>query len=170
MSISNAATVATADLNAMTTTAQTNVLADTTDVPLGFEVNLQWRDIVAGTSSERRKAIVVVPFDCYLETLAVMTGDMTNPSTVTVTVTGDGALANWPVSVSAAVGASPANMARLLYDNTKTKADIDFSTTARAFRVYPAGTTVTVQCTSNSAATPNLLQAVLVFREFWSRE
>lgn len=171
MSIADASSIIATDLNAMTTAAQIALNADATAAPLGFEVNLQFANVVAGSTSRFCKTVFVVPFDCYLETLAVTTGDMTNPSTVTVTITGDGALPNWPTTVTGVVGASPANMARLLYDNTKAgAAGVDFATVSRAFRVYPKGSTVTVQASSSSVAAASLLQAALVFRQIWGRE
>jgi hypothetical protein len=174
MSISDASTVTAADLNAMTTTQQGNVQADNAQLPLGFLLHLRFPTRVAGgfnvVPSRRAKSVFVAPCDVYVETVAVTTGDHTNPSTVTVEITGDGALVNWPIKVTGATGASPTLFSRLLYDNTKTKPSADFSTTSRAFRVFPKGSTITVQAASNSVATFTMLGVEVVFRQFFQRQ
>jgi hypothetical protein len=174
MTIANGNTALDTDLNAMTTAAQTSVATDNAQLPLGFTLNLAFAtksSAFSGVPTRRSKTVFVAPCDVYLETLGATSGDETNPSTVTVTISGDGALGNWPTKITGNVGASPANMTRLLYDNTKTRAGADFAATSRAFRVYPKGTTITVQATSTSAVTTGcLLQLELVFRQFFARE
>lgn len=174
MAITDGLVVAVADLNAQVTGAQALLQADNAQLPVGFDVSFQFESIVAGglnaVPPRRLKKIFVVPFDCYLDALAVMGGDVTNPSNVTVALTGDGALPNWPTTITGAFGASPALMPRLLYDNTKTKIGADFATASRAFRVYPRGATCTLQVTAASATTASLVQVLLAFRQYFARE
>lgn len=174
MTISDGNAITAADLNALTTAQQAAAQADNAQLPLGFPLNLFFATKAVGgfnvVPSRRAKAVFVAPCDVYLESVAAMSGQHTNPSTTTIDVTGDGALGNWPTRITGSVGASPANMPRLLYDNTKTKPGAGFNTDGRAFRVYPRGTTITVQATDNSVTTLSMLQVALVFRQFFQRE
>jgi hypothetical protein len=77
------------------------IQADNAQLPAGLELIPLWfNGLVAGTAPTRRKAIFVAPFDLIVESVAVQAADFTNPSTLTVTITGDGPLVNWPISVS----------------------------------------------------------------------
>lgn len=170
MTIANGNTIAAADLNAWLTTQLGLIQDDNEQLPLGTLLNFFFHDLVTSTPERQRKAVFVMPFDGLVEVLAPQCGDHTAASAFTVALTADGAFANWPTSLTGTVGAGINKPTRLLYDGTKTKAALNFSTTARAFRVLPRGSTVTLVVSSASVATPSTCQVCVVLRQFFQRE
>jgi hypothetical protein len=159
MAIANGSTVLTNDLNAMLSSALAAIQADNAQLPAGLELNLSFPNLVAATPAEQRKAIFVAPFDLLVESIAVQSTGFTAASTLTVAVTADGPVANWPMTISGTVGVATVKLARLLYDNTKTNPAKSFATTSRAFRVFPRGSTITVLASTNSIAAGSLCTA-----------
>ena len=166
MSITEGATILKADLDALLSTALAALAADNARKPLGHHVVLNFEGVVTGVANVYPKAVFVVPFDCYVETLAVVCKDMVG--TVTVAVTGDGAVDNFPITITGTAGAGVTKFARLLYDGTKTPL-VNFATASRAFRCFPKGSTITVTVTTTNAAAASALQVSLVLRSFFSR-
>lgn len=173
MAIANGQAISKADLDALITAALASIQADNAQLPLAYEVNHTFFNVLPATNANNRKLVFVAPFDMYLESLGVNAGDQTNASVVTVDVTGDGALPSWPTRTSVACGAPPtANIGtRLLYDNTKTPPGSDFKTKSRAFRVFPKGSTITVSVSvTTNAVAASMVQVILAFRQFFARE
>jgi hypothetical protein len=188
MTLSNGSIALAADMNAAASTQLGLIQDDNEQLPGAYELHLQWRDVVAGTSSNayRAKYVFVCPFDSYLETFAVSGGDHTAASTLAAAITGDGTLIAsvsnsdtigdegqlvfWPTKVSGTAGAGATKLARLLFDGTKTKSDLAFATTNRAHRTLLKGSTLTVSVSSSSVATASLVTVALVLREFFARE
>lgn len=180
MPITNGQVVAAADVNAMLNASLALVQADNAAVPLGFHARFEFPNLVTSTPERRRKVVFVCPCDMLVEAVAVEAADHTASSTLTVQVRGDGALVSdgqssdgddgWGVDVTGTVGAGITKLARLLFDNTKTNVGNDFEGTARAFRVLPKGSTITITVSSTSVATPSECAVTLVCREFWVRE
>lgn len=170
MAISNGSASLAADLNAMLSASLAAIQSDNAQLPAGLILPLSFHGLVAGTTAERRKAIFVAPFDLIVESVAVQAADFTAASTTTVTITGDGPLVNWPISVSGTTGAGIVKLSRLLYDNTKTNAAKSFALTSRAYRVFPRGSTITVTVSTTSVATPNTCVVILACREFYGRD
>lgn len=176
MPITNGSTVLAADLNGMATTALALVQADNAHLPAGLELHLHFPGLVAATDLTLRRAVFVAPIDLLLESVAVETGNHTAASTSTVKVVSDGALMNGTsddgrgvsVTGTSATGAID-KFSRLLLDNSRTNVAVDFASTAEAFRVFPAGSTVTVTIETTSVAVTSAAHVVLVFREFWGR-
>lgn len=180
MTIANGDVVEVADVSALYTAALALLQADNADVPLGFDVRFSFPNLVTSTEAYKRKVVFVCPCDLLLEAVAVEGADHTAASTLTVRVRGDGALFSddtpedgddgWGANVVGAVGAGITKLARLLFDNTLTYVGADFEGTARAFRVLPKGSTITITVESTSVATPSETDVTLVCREFWVRE
>lgn len=170
MAIANGSTILTADLNAMLSSTLAAIQADNAQLPAGLELNLSFPGLVNATPAEQRKAIFVAPFDLLVDAIAVQSSGFTAASTLTVAVTGDGPVVNWPMTVSGTVGAGVVKLARLLYDNTKTNPAKSFATTSRAFRVFPRGSTITVTASTSSVAAGSLCTVNLAMREFHGRD
>jgi hypothetical protein len=173
VTISDGSAITAADLNALTTTDLARLQDDNALVPLGFYYNASFKNLVTGTNALYRRARFVVPCDCYVEAMALQASEFTAASTITAAVTGDGALTNWPITLTGTVGAGRTNVTRLLYDNTKTKVRASgggFATTSQAFRVFPRGSTITVALSTTSTATPSAAFVSLVMRQFFQRE
>lgn len=185
MAITNGQVASAADGNAMATTQLGLVQADNAQVPGVYELHLQFRGVVAGSTDAYAKYIFVCPFDCYLETFAVSSGDQTAASTLKGAITGDytvvddlldtesitdeGKIVFWPTKVSGTAGAGMTKLARLSFDGTKTKQGLNFATTNRSHRTLLQGSTITVSVATSSVAAASLITVALVLREFWSR-
>lgn len=164
MTIAEGQTVDQADLDSLVSTELAQVQADAARLPLGYHQVFAFRDVVGGgspTAEHRRTKTWVVPRDCYIETVAIQTGDVVGD--VTVTITGDGALNNWPLSFTETVATGVQRFSRSLYDNTKSRAR------DRGFRVLPKGSTLTVTVSTTSTVTPSLITVTLVLRQFFGR-
>lgn len=176
MTIANASTILKSDLDAMATTALGLVQADNAHLPAGLDVNFVWPNLVTGTALTRRRAVFVAPCDMLIECVAAEAADHTASSTLTVTVVGDGALVTgdgddgWGMTLAGTVGAGITKLSRLLFDNTRTNVGVAFESTARAFRVFPKGSTITVTVATTSIATPSQTRVCLVGREYWGRD
>lgn len=170
MTISNGSVVLAADVNGMLAVSLNDVRDDDAQLPIGAEFNILFPNLVAGTIALSRRFEFVAPCDLLVESMAVQAADMTPASTLTVRLTGNGPITNWPITVTGTVGAGVVALPRLLFDNSKTNVSKDFATTAQAFRVFPKGSTIVVFAETTSIATPSTVQVCLVFREFFGRE
>jgi hypothetical protein len=183
MSITNASTIAEADLDGMATTAVQAIQADNAQLPGGLEVSFVFPGATAalyGTNPERFKGVWPVPCDCYVETVTVEGGDLTNPTTVTVDVTATGAAGNvaatvtdplslWPIQVSGAIPGTGA-LSRLLLDNTKSSPK-SFAATSPGHRTLLRGSWIKVNVNPGAnAVAASMIRVVLVLREFLARE
>lgn len=169
MTISNGSTITASDIASLIATPLSNMQSDNARVPLGFQWHLNYPNLVAGTTQRNRTSYLVAPFDCYIEAVAVEAGDHTAASTTTLNITGTGPFENWPITITGTTGAGNTRLARLLYDNTKTKAGLSVATTSRGFRVWLKGDTLTFIISTTSVATPSMCHVAVVLRQFFSR-
>lgn len=186
MSLTNGQAALAADLNTMAATQLGLIQDDNEQLPAAYELHLQFRGVVDSSTDAYARYEFVCPFDCYLETFAVSSGDQTAASTLKGAITGDRTLVNdladtesitdegklvfWPTKVSGTAGAGQTKLARLLFDGTKTKQGLNFATTNRAHRTFLKGSTLTVSVATSSINTASLITVALVLREFRSRE
>jgi hypothetical protein len=180
MSLTNGSNILASDLTALTTAALALIQADNAQVPAAYEWHSHFPNLVTGTAAERRKSIVVAPFDCFVEVIAAEGNDHTAASTLTVSLYGDGALQSFPqapasgtttpfLSVSGTVGAGINKLSRLLYDGTKSSTKAGPST-SQAVRLIPRGTTLTLTVSTTSVAAASSTHVAVVLREFFARE
>lgn len=170
MTVSNGSQITAADLNALTTASLALLQADNARVPGGVPLVFSFQGGINTTAAHRRRAIIVVPFDLLIETVAVQTGEHSVGASTTVAITGDGALPSFPITVTGVTGTGRQAIPRLLYDGTKTNQAKDFATTSRAVRVWPKGSTITVQVTTTNTTALSTICVVIVGRAFYARE
>jgi hypothetical protein len=171
MTISNGSAVLAADLDAMLTSSLALILADDAQLPAGAELNLYFPRLQSATPTSVRRYSFVAPCDLLVECSYVQAADMAAASQLTVNVTGNGELGNWPLTVGPfSVGSGVSNGPRLLFDNTKGNPKNNFATTSQAFRVFRRGVTITITLTATGGAATSTVQVGLVFREFFQRE
>lgn len=161
MTISNGSTIDKADLDALLTTGMANLQNYRLRLPRGYNVTLQFVEILSTTTAERRTKSFVVPRDCYIETVAVQCSEVNAP--VTVRVTGNGSMYNWPITITGNPGAGIFHLTRTLYDNTPTKNG------DRGFRLVNQGSSLTVSVESGKVAGFNVITVAVVFRQFLGR-
>lgn len=171
MTIANGQPILAADLNAMLTASLQALLDDDKQLPAGNEINLYFPNLKSTTPTSLRRYQFVAPCDLLVECSVVQAADMEAGKTLTVTISGNGELVNWPMQIGPlGVGAGVVNGARVLYDNTKTNPKSNFATTSRAFRVFRKGVTITITLVTTSTTNGNTVQVGLVLREFFQRE
>jgi hypothetical protein len=173
MTIADASTIIAADVNALITSGLATIQDDNDRLPLCFRFATQFPNLVASTDPLYSRARFVLPFDCYLETLAVLCGDQTASSSITATLTADGAQRDWPTSITGTAGAGATALGRLLYDNTKSKIQknsFGFGANARAFRTFTKGGTAILAMSTTNVATSSVVSVSLVFRQFFGRD
>jgi hypothetical protein len=168
--MSLSATVLASELNTLITSALTTLQTDNAQVPLGLEQNFFFANINSSTTPANAQTIFVAPFDLYVEALCVQCGNFTNPSTVTVNVTGDGALSNFPLTATGSIAAAgTVNISRRLLDNTKTS-NKGFAKTSQMFRVFTTGETITITVSTTSLAAATACMVTLAMRQFFARD
>jgi hypothetical protein len=157
MTISSGSTITKTDLdNLLNYNSQmTDLITDASRKPDGFQVSFEFFDLTGDVTRE-----FVVPRDCYLESMAVQTGDMVGD--VDVDLTGDGFLVSWPVSTSGTVTGA-ATLTRTFYDGSPSK------NRDRGFRLFNQGSTLRLAVSTTNATTPCVMQVVLVLRQFYGR-
>jgi hypothetical protein len=171
VTVANGSTVLDTDLTALTTTQLGLLQVDNAQLPGAVAQHFHFPNLVASTAAIRSKAIIIVPFDCYLETLSVEACDHTAASTTTVQLVGDGGVSLWPVSITGTTGAGTTKLARLLFDNGKTTSKRGlFPTVSRAHRTLLKGSTVTLTVSTTNIATPSQVHVALVMRAIYARE
>jgi len=155
MTIATGNPITKADLEALISAQTTAFRTEAARSPEGYLNVFQFYDLTGEQTRE-----FVMPRDSYLDSLAVRSGDMSG--TLTVSLTGDGFVANWPIELSDTVSGIQ-ELARTSYDNTNTK------TRDRAFRMYNQGCTVKLTVDTTNVTVPSTLQVTLVFRQFYGR-
>jgi len=158
-------TITASDLNDYVVSGYSDMADARERQPFGTHHYLVFDGIDDSIAAHRRKSTIVVPRSCFLETLAVSKYDpSTTPGmTITVSVTGDGALANWPLEVSLFTASTPyEHFTRTFYDNSYSKYG------DRAFRVFPQGSTLQVSVSNDSGDAVNL-GVCFVLRQFYGR-
>lgn len=178
MTISDGSTIESADLDALGTAQLALLRADNAQLPLAHEASFVWVGLTASSADERCKAVFVMPFDGWLETLVVQGSDFTAASSVTVSLTCPGVLTAsdvdapdpFPVSVTGAVGAaSRTKLSRVIYDGTKGRVGTTHMASNRAIRLIPKGATVTINVQTTSVVATSMLQVLLLLRGNWAR-
>lgn len=172
MSIANGFSVEAADLNATGQIPLGRAQADNAQLPLGHEYVATFQNLVGGgspTPVNRSKAVFVVPYDCFVESLAVVANDMTNGASLTVALSCPGVLDAFPVAVTTTLVSGALKVSRFLFDNSKANATAGYMSANPALRLLPKGATVTVNTSTTSTATPSSVQVTLVLRSYFNR-
>lgn len=180
MTLANGSLILASDLAGMATAQLALLAADNGQLPLGLQHAFQFPGITAAllaSNPERCKAVFVMPWDGYVETMAVQGGDLTAASTTTATLTCPGPLTKtvvnapdpFPVTQSGTTGAGIVKLARIIYDGTKGRVGATYMPTNRAFRAVTRGATVTVNVTTTSVAAASMLTVSLLVRQFLGR-
>lgn len=162
MTISNGSTIDKADLDALLTAGMTKIIADRQRAPHGYHLSFSFRNLVASTPQAARTKRFVIPRDCYLEAMALTASDSSG-ETISADLTGDGALANFPVGLSGTVTIGLSSVSRKFYDSTITK-DLD-----RAFRLLNQGSTCTLLVSTTETSVNTQVTVTLVLRQFLGR-
>jgi hypothetical protein len=140
-----------------------SLIADKELVTRSHQLSFQFKDFFDTTPEALRQRRFVVPRSCFIETVYVYGYNYALSSTVTVNITGDGALANWPIEMSDTF-ITTKNFARTWFNNASSKYR------DRGFRVLPQGSTVTVTVSNTKPSGGNTLLTVgLVLRQFYGR-
>lgn len=154
-----------AELNSYVTTGMSDIIADKQLITRGHQMTFQFVNLLTSTPEKSRQRKFVVPRSCFLETVFVYGYEPFTTETITVNITGDGALVNWPIDMSATYGGA-LNFQRTWFNNASTKYR------DRGFRVLPQGSTVTLTASSTLAsvgAANSFLTVGLVLRQFYGR-
>ena len=151
------------DLNAFVTNDLASVIADKELVTRSHQLSFQFKDFFDTTTESLRQRRFVVPRSCFVESVYAYGYNYASPGTMTVNITGDGALNNWPIEISDTFS-STSNFSRTWFNNATTKYR------DRGFRVLPQGSTVTVTVSTDKVAGGNTLLTVgLILRQFYGR-
>lgn len=151
------------DLNAFVTNDLASVIADKELVTRSHQLSFQFKDFFDTTTESLRQRRFVVPRSCFVESVYAYGYNYALPGTMTVNITGDGALNNWPIEISDTFS-STSNFSRTWFNNATTKYR------DRGFRVLPQGSTVTVTVSTDKAVGGNTLLTVgLILRQFYGR-
>jgi hypothetical protein len=155
------------DLNAFVTNDLASVIADKELVTRSHQLSFQFKDFFDTTAESLRQRRFVVPRSCFVETVFAYGYDYPSPyNTMTVDITGDGALVNWPINMSHTFSSTTQNFNRTLFNNASTKYR------DRGFRVLPQGSTVTLTVSTtrvSGGSNTNILTVGLVLRQFYGR-
>ena len=156
-------TISATDLNNYVTGSMSSLIADKELLTRSHQLSFQFKDFFDTTAEALRQRSFVVPRSCFIETVYVYGFNHTASSTVTVNITGDGALSNWPIEMSDTF-ATTSNFTRTWFNNASTKYN------DRGFRVLPQGSTVTITVSNTKPSPGNTLLTVgLVLRQFYGR-
>ena len=161
MTITDGSVILDSDLNTLAASGLSYLIADRLKAPKGFLLPLQFANVLAATPAAKRTKSVVMPRDCYLESMIVHCGDVN--ATVTVNLTGNGSLYNWPVSATETVPAGRVNFIRTWFNNATTKVQ------DRGFRLINQGSNVTVVVESTKASGSSVITVELALRQFLGR-
>lgn len=156
-----------ADLNAYVTNDLADLIADKQLLTRSHQLSFQFKNFFDTTAEALRQRKFVVPRSCFVETVYAYGYDHPSPYTsMSLNITGDGALSNWPIEMSHTFTGASQNFSRTWYNNASTKYN------DRGFRVLPQGSTVTVTVGSTRASgglNTNLLTVGFVLRQFYGR-
>ena len=156
-------TISATDLNNYVTGSMSSLIADKELLTRSHQLSFQFKDFFDTTAEALRQRSFVVPRSCFVETVYVYGFNHAVSSTVTVNITGDGALSNWPIEMSDTF-ATTSNFTRTWFNNASTKYN------DRGFRVLPQGSTVTITVSNTKPPGGNTLLTVgLVLRQFYGR-
>ena len=156
-------TISAVDLNNYVTGSMASLIADKELVTRSHQLSFQFKDFFDSTPEALRQRRFVVPRSCFVETVYVYGYNYASSSTVTVNITGDGALANWPIEMSDTFSTTQ-NFTRTWFNNASSKYR------DRGFRVLPQGSTVTITVSNTKPSGGNTLLTVgLVLRQFYGR-
>ena len=151
------------DLNAYVTNDLADLIADKQLLTRSHQLSFQFKDFFDTTAEALRQRSFVVPRSCFVETVYVYGYNYAASSTVTVNITGDGALSNWPIEMSDTF-VTTSNFTRTWFNNATSKYN------DRGFRVLPQGSTVTITVSNTKPTGGNTLLTVgLVLRQFYGR-
>lgn len=154
-------TITASDLNDYVTGSMSSLIADKELLTRTHQFTFQFQDYRSFDSAQQKTKRFVVPRSCFIESTFV---HGVNPisETITVNITGDGALVNWPIEISGTFNGS-FQLARKWYNNAQTK------TGDRGFRVLPQGSTITVTVDTTNTTGNRTLTVGLVLRQFYGR-
>jgi hypothetical protein len=156
-------TISAVGLNNYVTGSMASLIADKELVTRSHQLSFQFKDFFDSTPEALRQRRFVVPRSCFIETVYVYGYNYASPSTVKVNITGDGALANWPIEMSGTFSTTQ-NFTRTWFNNASSKYR------DRGFRVLPQGSTVTITVSNTKPSGGNTLLTVgLVLRQFYGR-
>jgi hypothetical protein len=160
-------TISATDLNNYVIGSMSSLIADKELLPRSHQLTFQFKNFFNTTPENLRQRRFVVPRSCFLETVFAFGYNVPSPyDTMTVDITGDGALVNWPINMSHTFSSFTQNFSRTLFNNASTKFR------DRGFRVLPQGSTVTLTVSStrvSGGTSTNLLTVGLVLRQFYGR-
>lgn len=157
--------ITTTTLNTYVTSNMADIIADKQLITRGHQMTFQFVNLLASTPEKSRQRRFVVPRSCFIETVFAYGYEPFTTETITVNITGDGALINWPIDMSEAYNGSR-NFSRTWFNNASTKYR------DRGFRVLPQGSTVTLTVSSTLSsvgASNSFLTVGLVLRQFYGR-
>jgi hypothetical protein len=182
VTLANGSAILASDLDGITESARALLRTDAQRVPLGLALNFHFQGLTAalyGTNPERFRSVFITPWDCWVETIAVRTGEFTAASTISATITGPTDSEGEEISITAAfplvvpagtVGANTTRLSRLLYDGTATRAGAGYMQSNRASRLLLAGMTYTLQlAVTGNAVANSMAQVCLLLRQAWAR-
>lgn len=156
-------TISATDLNNYVTGSMSSLIADKELLTRSHQLSFQFKDFFDDTPEALRQRRFVVPRSCFVETVYVYGFNHAASSTVTVNITGDGALSNWPIEMSDTF-VTTSNFTRTWFNNASSKYR------DRGFRVLPQGSTVTITVSNTKPSGGNTLLTVgLVLRQFYGR-
>lgn len=160
------------DLNGMTSGAIEDIRSDNAALPGIVELSATFPGLVTSTPVYCRKQRIVIPCDMLVESLCVATGPATSgASTITVLVTGDGALPNFAMKVTGTLNVGRLKQNRLLFDNTLlANQDVTPELTSRVMRLLPKGSTIFVTVETTNALNTMQAQVLIAGRSFLARE
>lgn len=156
-------TITEADLNNYVTDSMSSLIADKELLTRSHQLSFQFKNFFDTTAEALRQRSFVVPRSCFVETVYVYGFNYTISSTVTVSITGDGALSNWPIEMSDTFNTTK-NFSRTWFNNFTSKYN------DRGFRVLPQGSKVTITVSNTKPSGGNTILTVgLVLRQFYGR-
>jgi len=156
-------TITSASLNNYVTSGMAALQADKAAVTRGHHLSFQFELVNSNSPLSVRSRDFIVPRNCFVETVFVY-GESSATQSVTIEITGDGALVNWPISITGLFNASILTaLPRTWFNNASTKYG------DRGFRVLPQGSTIRVEVKPSSTSNVNFLTVGLVLRQFFGR-
>lgn len=168
MTVANGSIILAADLNTLVTPSLALMRTDNARLPGGVPFTMEFHGV---TDVSPRSCRIVIPVDMLVESIAVQTSAASAASTITVDVTGDGALPVFAMRVTGTTSAGLKKQSRLLFDNTMTaNPGVSPETTSRVGRILPRGSTVDVFVTTSNTLATMIVQVVIVARSRLARE
>ena len=172
MTIANGSTILQADLNAMSALSLSKARLDNARLSGGIPLTVTFHGLVASTPVYASKSRIVIPVDMLVDSLVVLISPGTATTTVTVDVTGDGALPNFAMRIIGTVDAGVAVLpARLLFDNNMSaNPGVSPQLTSRVARLLPRGSTILITATTTNIVATMSVQVTLAGRSRLARE